>query len=371
MRVNTDVVVSAGSKRVSIKPHWTIRFPDGRTLPPRLLDLLAQVQLHGSLSAACHKSGSSYRHAWDLIRQAESMFEAGLVQMERGRGSRLTPLGEKLMWADQRVQARLAPGLESLSSELETEIESILRIEPVLLRVQSSHGFSIEVLFELMKGQGIVFNRQYVSSLEAPAALRDGACDLAGFHIPLGSQESRALQHYRRWLDPERHAVIDMATRRQGLMVVAGNPHKIYELQDLARTDVRFINRQRNSGTRFLLEGLMAENGVDGDRINGFEHGEFTHAAVAAYVASGMADVGFGLETPARRFKLDFIPLANERYFLMCDVDALERPAMQAVIAILASPAFRVAVDDLPGYDARHAGRVQRLADAFPSLAAD
>ena len=251
------------------------------------------------------------------------------------------------------------------TTELEGEIESVLRTQPVLLRIHASHGFAIETLFESLSGRGIAFERRYVSSLEAPAALRDGACDLAAFHIPLGSQERPALRHYRRWMDPARHAIIDMATRRQGLMVAPGNPLKIYEPAALLRTDVRFINRQRNSGTRFLLEGLMAEAGVDGDRINGFEQGEFTHAAVAAYVASGMADVGFGLETPARRFKLDFIPLANERYFLMCDEAAFEQQGVQEVLSILRSPAFRTAVDDLPGYDARHAGRVQRLSDAF------
>jgi molybdate transport repressor ModE-like protein len=356
-------------KHVSIKPQWTIRFPDGKTLPPRLLDLLAQVQLHGSLSAACQKGQTSYRHAWDLIRQGEALFGAGLLQMERGRGSRLTALGEKLVWADQRIAARLAPGLESLASELETEIESVLKTEPVLLRIHASHGFAIETLFELLSMKGISFDRKYVSSLEAPAALRDGACDLAGFHIPLGSQELPALRHYRRWLDPSRHLIIDLATRRQGLMVLAGNPLKIYEACDLLRPEVRFINRQRNSGTRFLLEGLLAEAAVDSDRINGFEQGEFTHAAVAAYVASGMADVGFGLETPARRFRLDFIPLANERYFLMCDADDIDRPIFRDILEILRSAEFRSAVDGLPGYDARHAGRVQRLGDAFEALA--
>jgi molybdate transport repressor ModE-like protein len=355
-------------KRVSIKPQWTIRFPDGKTLPPRLLDLLAQVQQHGSLSAACQKGQTSYRHAWDLIRQGEALFGVSLLQMERGRGSRLTALGEKLVWADQRIVARLAPGLESLASELETEIESVLRTETVLLKIHASHGFAIETLFDFLSQRGISFDRKYVSSLEAPAGLRDGACDLAGFHIPLGAQEAPALKHYRRWLDPARHVIIELATRRQGFMVPPGNPMKIYEPADLVRSNVRFINRQRNSGTRFLLEQLLADAHIDADGIQGFEQGEFTHAAVAAYVASGMADVGFGLETPARRFKLDFIPLANERYFLMCDRERLEEPLFHDIIEIVRSPEFRAAVDALPGYDARIAGRVLPLNEAFPSL---
>jgi molybdate transport repressor ModE-like protein len=355
--------------RVSIKPQWTIRQPDGQAMPARLLDLLADVQQHGSLSAACQAAGTSYRHAWDLIRQGEAQFGARLLAMERGKGSRLTELGDKLVWADRRIAARLAPVLESLASELQSELDSVLSTEPALLRIHASHGFAIEALLELLARKGITVDRKYCSSLEAPASLHDHACDLAGFHIPIGALEIAALRHYRRWLDPARHGLIDIATRRQGLMVAAGNPLKIYELADLARAEVRFVNRQRASGTRFLLEGLLAQAGVDADRINGFEQGEFTHAAVAACVASGMADVGFGVETPARRFKLDFIPLANERYFLMCAATALERPALVQLVAILRSPEFRTAVDDLAGYDARHAGRVQRLGDAFPSLA--
>jgi len=239
----------------------------------------------------------------------------------------------------------------------------------VQLRIHASHGFAIETLLEFLARQGVSVDRKYVSSLEAPAALHDGACDVAGFHIPIGAQELAALRHYGRWLDPVDHRVIDIATRRQGLMVAPGNPMKIYEVADLARPEVRFINRQRSSGTRFLLEGLLAQAGVDPHSINGFEQGEFTHAAVAAYVASGMADVGFGVETPARRFKLDFIPLANERYFLMCHAAALDQPALVELLSTLRSSEFRAAVDELPGYDARHAGRVESLAQAFPSIA--
>jgi len=89
---------------------------------------------------------------------------------------------------------------------------------------------------------------------------------------------------------------------------------------------VRFINRQRGSGTRFLLDCLLEKEAIDPERINGYEQGEYTHAAVAAYVASGMADAGFGVETPARRFKLDFIPLQTERYFLLCEERMIETP---------------------------------------------
>ncbi|HEY8708862.1 MAG TPA: substrate-binding domain-containing protein [Burkholderiaceae bacterium] len=289
--------------------------------------------------------------------------------MERGRGSTLTVLGEKLVWADHRIAARLKPVLDSLASELAAEIRSAVSSEPAMLRVHASHGFAIERLIEHLTEDGLRIETTYGSSTAAAGALRDGACDVAGFHIPLGPMEGAALIHFWRWLAGEDLTVVDIATRRQGFMVAAGNPKKIYEVADLVRADVRFINRQASSGTRFLLEGLLKAQGIAHNRIAGFEHGEFTHAAVAAYVASGMADVGFGLEPPARHFKLDYVPLANERYFLLCRTTSMDSPAMKTVVAALRNPALREVLNALPGYGPTIAGVVTPLREAFPTLA--
>lgn len=352
-------------KRISIKPVWTLHDPDRPPLPPRLLDLLVQVQATGSLLAACQPLGLSYRHAWDLVRQGEAHFDTPLLHMARGKGSTLTPLGEKLVWADHRIHARLKPVLDSLASELSAEIAQLMSHLPAVLRLQASHGFAIERLVDALGRAGVPVEHRYGSSTEAVAALHDGACDVAGLHIPLGPAQAAALAHYRRWLDGDDLVVIDIAHRRQGLMVAAGNPRKVYELADLARGEVRFINRQVGSGTRLLLETMLAQAGISPEAIAGFEQGEFTHAAVAAYVASGMADVGFGLETAARQFKLDFLPLASERYFLLCRAATLEAPALQPVLALLRSDTFRAAMQALPGYNPVDLGRVTPLQAAF------
>ena len=159
--------------------------------------------------------------------------------------------------------------------------------------------------------------------------------------------------------------MIDITDRTQGLMVAPGNPLGIAGLADLVRPGLRFINRQRGSGTRFLLDALLAAAGIDAAAIVGYEHGEFTHAAVAAFIGSGMADVGFGLERPARHFRLDFIPLATERYFAVCRRDALARPEIEQVLAVLRSEAFRAEVDALPGYKTRQCGAVHVLGDVL------
>jgi molybdate transport repressor ModE-like protein len=354
--------------KISIDPVWTIRWPDGKALPARLLQLLVHVHEHGSLAAACQASGASYRHAWDLVRQGEALFGMPLLEMERGRGSRLTPLAEKLVWADHRVAARLAPVLQTLASELETEIQRIAVHQPSMVRLHASHGFAVSRLFDLLAEQQVPVDRKYVGSQEAVKALHDGACDVAGFHVPLGEFQAAGFAHYAPWLDPKGHRLVDVATRRQGLIVAKGNPRKIYDVRDLARPGVRFVNRQGGSGTRFLLDCLLQRERIDPASINGYEQAEYTHAAVAAYVASGMADAGFGVEPPARQFKIDFVPVASERYFLLCREPSLSLPQVQAMLEILRSREFRAAVDRLSGYAASDSGRVQTLREAFPGL---
>ncbi len=352
-------------EKVSIKPVWTIQDAEGAALPARVVELLVQVHAHGSLLAASQQLELSYRHAWELIRQGEAHFKAPLLKMERGKGSTLSPLGEKLVWADHRIAARLRPVLDSLASELAAEIDQVVSREASVLRIHASHGFAVEKLFDALRSRGLRVEHRYDSSTAAVAALHDGACDAACFHVPAGPAQAPVLAHYARWLDAEDLQIVDIASRRQGLMLAAGNPKKIYDVADLARSDLRFINRQAGSGTRLLLEALLEQAGIAPAKIAGFEQGEFTHAAVAAYVASGMADVGFGLETPARQFRLDFVPLASERYFLLCRRETLEGPAMQVVLAALRDPAFGAAVDALPGYRADFAGRVTPLRQAF------
>lgn len=356
--------------QVSIQPQWSIRSPAGEVLPARVIQLLVDVQEHGSLLAACRRTQVSYRHAWELIRQGETLFGAPLLVMERGKGSALTELGEKLVWADRRISARLTPVLDTLASELEVELQSVLSTRPDSLRIHASHGFAVSALHEQLVEASVPVELKYCSSVEAVATLHGGGCELAGFHVPLGEFEARTVAHYARWLDPAAHRLIHLATRRQGLMVAAGNPRKIYEMADLARPGVRFINRQQGSGTRFLLDRLLEKAGLSPTQISGYEQGEYTHAAVAAYVASGMADAGIGLETPARQFKLDFMPLQTERYFLLCQERSLELPHVQQALALLRGPVYQEAVNRIAGYEAQGAGRVMTMAEAFAPLGA-
>jgi molybdate-binding protein len=346
--------------RVGISPSWTIR-RDGVAAPlgARVVELLVGVDEQGSLAAACAAQGVSYRHAWQLVREGEALFGQPLVRMTRGK-----------VWAQRRVQARLAPVLDSLASEVGSELEKLLAAGAQRLRIHASHGFAVQALAEGLAQAGVAHELRYCGGAEALAALAAGQCDVAGFHVPLGRFEPTVLAHYRPWLAARSLRLVALATRRQGLMVAPGNPLHIDGVADLARPGVRFINRQPGSGTRVLLDLLLAEAGIAPAQLRGYEQAEFTHAAVAAFVASGMADAGLGVEVPARRFKLEFLPLEQERYFLLADERTLAAEPLQPLLALLGSDAFRAEVDRLPGYRARDTGRVFTLDEAFAVPAA-
>jgi len=343
--------------RVEIRPDWIVLDAAGvPTALPALLELLLAVSQLGSISKAAAARKMSYRHAWGLLQQFSVQFGVPLVSKVRGRGTVLTPLAEKLMWADQRIHARLTPMLDSLASELQQELARVLAADAQVVRMTASHGFAVAALVKQLNEQGVTVDINYRGSSDAVAALARGECDLAGFHLPVGEFEGAAAAKYRPWLDPGRHALLHLAYRMQGMFVAKGNPKRVAGLADLARPDLRFVNRQKGSGTRVLLELLLAHAGLDPNLVNGSGTAEFTHAAVAAYVASGMADVGFGVETAARRFDLDFIPVIREQYFLACHASALDTPLLRSVQAGMASGAFKDVLSALPGYDGAQCG---------------
>jgi molybdate transport repressor ModE-like protein len=355
--------------KVKIKPHWEISRDADQSLDTAvLLTLLAAIQETGSIANAAKQIGSSYRHAWGLLREAEKMFGHPLIQTGRGRGSELMPLAEKLIWADRRIAARLSPTLESLASELEGELSKAVSVQPQVIRLNASHGFAVAALLNQLNDRQLPVELRYRNSADAVAALARQECDLAGFHVPLGEFEEAAVAGYSHWLDKHKHCLIHLAVRNQGLMVAPCNPKHIVSLADLSRDGVLFVNRQPGSGTRMLLELMLSRQGLSPTAIDGFETAEFTHSAIAAFIASGMADVGFGVQTAAERFGLDFIPLIRERYFFAVPISAMKDPLMQQVISILQSTAFRDIVNQLHGYDANATGEILSLTKAFKSL---
>jgi molybdate transport repressor ModE-like protein len=356
-----------GPIRIDIEPLWRFRREDDGRTTLVMLDFLNEIRATGKITRAAVRADMSYRHCWNLIEKWAAFFGAPLVERHQGRGTRLTPLGEKLVWAGQRLQARLNPQLQNLAQELETEINEILPQRTNMVRIHASHGFAVSKLRELLSSlePELGIDLRYVSSQNSLTSLARGACDLAGIHLPLGDLREKVAAAAMQWLVPAEHRIIGLVTRELGLMVKRGNPLQIDSLERLCRGDVRFVNRDPESGTRRLFEELLKQQGLDATRINGYEHLEFTHAAVAAYVASDMADASFGVEAAARQFDLEFVRLLTEDYFFACRKHTLESEPIQRLLGVMRSQEFTAAVGALPGYAAKDPGVVKGIREAL------
>lgn len=355
--------------KILVRPAWLVSNEAGEELDQQLFPVLQAIHDAGKLTLAAEKAGLSYRHAWNLIGRWSTFFGSPLVNLERGRGTTLTPLGEKLLWAEQRINARLAPQLESLASELNLELSKLITTARSTLRIHASHGFAVAKLPELLRAHSnIQLDLRYLGAQESLASVARGACEFGGFHVPEGKLGGQALVQYAKWLQPDRLKLVHLVTRTQGLFLARGNPRNIRTVADLGRPGITFINRQRGSGTRLLIDQLLEDAGVDFQRLEGYQTEEYTHAAVAAYVASGMADTGFGVEPPARQFNLDFVPVAKERYFLICRDETLQLPEAREMIELIRGPAFHELIAGLAGYSAPRAGEVAGIEETFPDF---
>jgi molybdate transport repressor ModE-like protein len=352
--------------KVECRAHLVVRDEEGRESSlADVAPLLALIAEEGSIADAARRRGLSYRHAWGLLREVEERLGGALIAKARGRGSVLSELGEAVLRSQRLCGERLQGNLLALASEVASDLNRWLVPQGQDLRIHASHGYAVASLVTALVAEQIPVEIKYRDSADAITALTRGECDLAGFHLPRGDFRSACADAYRSWLDPQRHVLIHLTRRKQGLWVGRGNPQQITGLDDLARENIRFVNRQPGSGTRLLIDLLLTRIGVDPGRVNGYESSELTHSAIAAVVASGMADVGFGVEPAAHHFGLDFVPVADEDYYFACDRSQLEREPLASVLKLLRSSAFRQVVARLEGYNPAECGKVVALEDGW------
>ncbi len=228
------------------------------------------------------------------------------------------------------------------------------------LRFAGSHDPAIARLAAKFREQYPTYELavRFTGSLGGLIALAEHRAELAGCHLWDTEQQAYNAPFVRRFLPGQRVALLTLAHRRLGLIVAAGNPRNIQGLDDLGRSDVRFINRQTGAGTRVWLDAQLHGSPLSHDEIPGYVNSVSTHTEVAQAVATGEADAGLGIATVAMAYGLDFIQLTSERYDLVIVESVWQSDAVQGLRMVLQSDAMR-SILQADGHDTHETGTVR------------
>jgi len=253
---------------------------------------------------------------------------------------------------------------EGISQNEEIEAELLVDEEDLLNTVViiGSHDINIDILADEIRRQGhnIRISSGNVGSLGGLIALKKGSCHMAGSHLLDTETGEYNISYIKRYLKGVHISLFHLVLRDQGLIVAKGNPKGIKGIEDLAGSDIVFVNRQAGSGTRVLFDYNLGQLGIEPKAIKGYDHDEFTHMAVAVDVLSGAADCGMGIFAAARALDLDFVPMVREQYDLVIPSAMVEQPNIKVVLDTIRSRHFRERVAALGGYDPSKSGELWR-----------
>ena len=279
-----------------------------------------------------------------------------LVAVPSSRGASLL---NSVVRADGIVRI---PSASEGIEEGETVDAELLRTQEEIennVLIIGSHDIILDILADEIKivQPEVTISSGHVGSLAGLTALRRGLAHIAGTHLLDEATGEYNVPYIKRLFGENQIALINLAYRQQGLIIERGNPKGIKSLQDLAEKDLTFINRQRGSGTRILLDYELNRLGIKPDDIVGYERELYTHLAIAAAVKSGAADAGLGILSVAKALELDFVPVAEERYDIAIPVNFLELPQINAILDLITRETFQQRIESLGGYVLRDAGK--------------
>jgi putative molybdopterin biosynthesis protein len=229
---------------------------------------------------------------------------------------------------------------------------------PNPLKLAGSHDILVEQLVKLasLGGNAIPIQPTYIGSLEGLMMLYHGQCDIAAIHLLDPVSQEYNVPFINQLFVHEKISLIRFATRAQGLILPKGNPKKISRISDLARPDVKFVNRQKGSGTRFLFDSLLAMEKINPISITGYEMEEWNHLSAASYISRGAADVTFGIQAAANHLNLDFLPIAREQFDFVFKWTEENKETLSRFVELLQSDSLRDGLKDCPGYDLEQLG---------------
>lgn len=253
-------------------------------------------------------------------------------------------------------------GLEGYEAGEEVTLRLLSPMEKLrnTLVVIGSHDPLLDELADMLHlgDPRLYMSSSHVGSMGGIMAIRRGEAHMAGCHLLDTADGTYNRSFIRKYFPKGDVKLVSCVGRQQGLMVARGNPLNICSFADISRQGIRYVNRQKGSGTRILTDYLCSREKVEPSDVYGYTREELTHTSVAAQIACGSADVGMGIYSAAKLYDLDFIPICIEEYDLIIPDHAWDSPMVQQLLTILRSDAFREKILSMGGYTADHPGQV-------------
>lgn len=253
-------------------------------------------------------------------------------------------------------------GLEGYEAGEEVTLRLLSPMEKLrnTLVVIGSHDPLLDELADMLHlgDPRLYMSSSHVGSMGGIMAVRRGEAHMAGCHLLDTADGTYNRSFIRKYFPKGDVKLVSCVGRQQGLMVARGNPLNICSFADISRQGIRYVNRQKGSGTRILTDYLCSREKVEPSDVYGYTREELTHTSVAAQIACGSADVGMGIYSAAKLYDLDFIPICIEEYDLIIPDHAWDSPMVQQLLTILRSDAFREKILSMGGYTAEHPGQV-------------
>ncbi|WP_285769060.1 helix-turn-helix transcriptional regulator [Peribacillus sp. SI8-4] len=208
------------------------------------------------------------------------------------------------------------------------------------------------------KNSGHKALRSHKGSLNGLISMYNGEADIVSLHMFDGDTGEYNLPYIKKILVGYPYVLLNLLSRKAGLYVRKGNPFNLAAWTDLTNDKLTFINRERGSGARILLDEQLRINKIPAKSLKGYENEESNHLSVASAVSSGAADVGVGIEKAAKLVGVDFVPLITERYDLVLLKTLKNEELIKTVKTIVASIPFQAEIDALGDYDISKTGSV-------------
>ena len=253
-------------------------------------------------------------------------------------------------------------GLEGYEAGSEVEVRLLCPVQKLqnTLVVIGSHDPLLDEVGDMLhlENNDVFMSSSHVGSMGGIMALRRGETHAAGCHLLDTTTGEYNTAFIKKYFPKGGVKLVRCVGRQQGLMVAKGNPLQITKFADIAKEGLRYVNRQKGSGTRILTDYLCSQENLDTDLIYGYEREELTHTSVAAQIVSGSADAGMGIYSAAKLYDLDFIPICIEQYDLLIPDHAWDTPMVQNLLTILKSDAFREKILALGGYTVENPGEI-------------